>query len=407
MAAETKIEWCDHTFNPWRGCVHATLADDSPHPGCDHCYAETMSKRNPKALGVWGADGARVMAAPAYWKQPLKWNREAEAAGERRRVFCASLADVFEDWTGPILDSKGSELFIEPNSGNLYNREIHEGCNHLTMNDLRRQLFALIDQTPNLDWLVLTKRPQNVRRMWPAVVRQSENWFFDEAERKARGLDKAGPHKGTLTVVNGDRRNVWLITSVSDQVTADAAIPELLKLRDLTPVLGLSCEPLLGPVDLMYIAAPETSDGYLQPISPRTAINCMTGGSYAALGGGEVEYSGNGPLLNWVIVGGESGKGARPCNLAWIRSIVEQCKASGTACFVKQLGAHVRADIGGRDGFEWPEGTMLSRDPVDDDERARFALRDPKGGDWSEWPKDLRVREFPESVAAAAAGGWL
>lgn len=101
MAAETKIQWCHHTFNPWRGCTKI-------HEGCANCYAERDSKRFPKVRGVWGPMGTRVRAAD--WSEPIRWNAAAEAAGERRRVFCASLADVFEAWDGPIVDHKGGIL---------------------------------------------------------------------------------------------------------------------------------------------------------------------------------------------------------------------------------------------------------------------------------------------------------
>src|ERR1043165_5717693 len=89
MGAESKIEWCRHTFNPWRGCTKVSA-------GCAHCYAETRSKRNPKVLGIWGDDGTRPIGSDAYWKQPFAWDRASREAGERHRVFCASLADVFE-----------------------------------------------------------------------------------------------------------------------------------------------------------------------------------------------------------------------------------------------------------------------------------------------------------------------
>ncbi len=126
MGEGSKIQWTHHTFNPWRGCTHVS-------PGCEHCYAEALSKRNPAQLGTWGAGGTRVVASEAYWKQPERWNRAAEAAGERHRVFCASLADVFED---------RPEL-VEP----------------------RERLWRLIVATPHLDWLLLTKRPENIARL--------------------------------------------------------------------------------------------------------------------------------------------------------------------------------------------------------------------------------------------------
>ncbi|MEL6706075.1 MAG: DUF5131 family protein, partial [Bacteroidota bacterium] len=90
MAANSKIEWTHHTFNPWRGCAKVSQ-------GCKNCYAETLSHRNPGVLGEWGPHANRVIAAEAYWRKPLAWDRQAEAAGERHRVFCASLGDVFED----------------------------------------------------------------------------------------------------------------------------------------------------------------------------------------------------------------------------------------------------------------------------------------------------------------------
>jgi protein gp37 len=104
MAANSAIEWTDHTFNPWRGCTKV-------HAGCTNCYAEV--NYSVKMHGVkWGPNGTRVKLSHAGWKEPLKWNREAEAAGERRRVFCASLADVFEDWQGPILHRMTVMYFI-------------------------------------------------------------------------------------------------------------------------------------------------------------------------------------------------------------------------------------------------------------------------------------------------------
>ncbi len=120
MGANSKIEWTHHTFNHVRGCTKVS-------EGCKHCYAETLSKRNPKVLGMWGPQGTRVMASEAMWRQPLKWNEEARAAGERRRVFCASLADVFE---GPETCSKEAYRVIR---------------------SARVRLFELIINTPHLD----------------------------------------------------------------------------------------------------------------------------------------------------------------------------------------------------------------------------------------------------------------
>lgn len=136
MAENSKIEWTHHTFNPWRGCTKVS-------EGCKFCYAETMSGRNPGTLGIWGPRGTRVVAAESYWRQPLKWDKAAEAAGEQHRVFCASLADVFE---GP---------------------ESMPASEWPKVQAARAQLFGFIEATPHLDWLLLTKRPQNIARFSP------------------------------------------------------------------------------------------------------------------------------------------------------------------------------------------------------------------------------------------------
>lgn len=242
MAENSKIEWTHHTFNPWRGCTK--ISD-----GCKHCYAETLSKRNPATLGIWGDTGTRVVASDSYWKQPLKWNRDAEKTGERPRVFCASLADVFED--------------------------------RLELVAPRQRLFELIDRTPNLDWLLLTKRPENIKRLWPF------GWYDDQFTWA----------------------NIWLGTTVENQEQADTRIPELLRVP--AAVRFLSCEPLLEAVNL------------------RLTVDFI-GGSSAVK---DIASD-----LHWVIVGGESGPGARPMHTKWARSLRDQCLAAGVPFFFKQWG---------------------------------------------------------------------
>lgn len=290
MASNSKIEWTTHTFNPWRGCTKVSA-------GCANCYAETMSKRNPKVLGIWGDNGTRVVASESMWRWPVKWNQAAEKAGERHRVFCASLADVAEDRSDVEL--------------------------------ARWRLKKIICETPHLDWLLLSKRPENYLRLF---------W---------------GPE--------GWPSNVWVGTSVEDQQTADERIPHLLRVP--AAVRFLSCEPLLGAINLTP---------HLEEIthSDETSIETMT-------------------LVDWVIVGGESGPGARPCDIAWIRSIIGQCKAAGVPCFVKQLGSYAR--LRAHHMGSGPESDVLFR----------FETKHPKGGDCDEWPEDLRVRQFPTPQPAA------
>ncbi len=172
--------------------------------------------------------------------------------------------------------------------------------------------------------------------------------------------------------------NVWLGVSVEDQRTADERIPWLLQ----TPaaVRFLSCEPLLGPIDLtMALESFQTHDPMLNR---------------------------NPAPVHWVIVGGESGPGARPCDVAWIRSIKDQCKAAGVPVFIKQMGGYVvdlnDAGFEGDEPTAWPMDTDVSdRDNEWDYQGARIRIRlnDRKGGDWNEWPEDLRVREYPTKGA--------
>ena len=175
MARYSKIEWTDHTFNPWWGCTKVSSA-------CDHCYAEAWAKR--VGLDIWSAGKPRRFLSTAYWQQPHRWNREAEQNGLRARVFCASMADVFE-W------KKG-------------------------LSPWREQLWTLIEDTPFLDWLLLTKRPHLVRRLVP--------WGDEWPE------------------------NVWLGTTVENQRWADKRLPYLEE--SSAHVRFLSCEPLLDEVRL-------------------------------------------------------------------------------------------------------------------------------------------------------------
>ena len=343
MGANSKIEWTDHTFNPWRGCEHAVDAAGQVHPACQHCYAEAMSQRNPGTLGTWGsqaAGGVRVQAAESYWRQPLKWNAAAVLDGRRHRVFCASLADVFEDWQGPIVDSQGELIKHCHRCGKNGPDGIvcpHCGrsgpADNATMDDLRRELFKLIDATPYLDWLLLTKRPENIREhLERALILEQggdphdANFFAEHGEEE--------PHTDLASVLNewiaGDPpKNVWLGTSVSNQHTADVWVPRLLKCRDLCPLLFLSIEPLLGAVQLTRLHN-----------GPGETFNALTGEvtihrdrershTFRASDVGKI---------GWCITGGESGPHARVMRPEWERRIRDDCQAAGVPYFKKQWG---------------------------------------------------------------------
>ncbi len=302
MAETTKIEWTDCTFNPWIGCTKV-------HEGCRHCYAEAdMDHRRGRAR--WGPQGTRSVTSESYWKQPLAWNRKAEKEGRRLKVFCASLADVFEDWGGPMSDAQGRHMVHTPHGWHPEIDEQLEGASRVTMSDVRARLFALMDATPNLDWLLLTKRPENILRMWPE--RRDVAYIPEAGRMNDYGLNR--------------RENVWLLTSVSDQASADKQIPELMHCRNLSPVLGLSIEPLLGPINLNRKVL--IDDGrVVNFVDPLTGRYCFNGRDEPGM-----------DSLDWIIVGGESGPQARPMHPDWVRTIRDQCQAAGVPFFFKQWG---------------------------------------------------------------------
>jgi protein gp37 len=329
MAANTKIEWATHTFNPWRGCTKVSV-------GCANCYADTLSHRNPGVLGVWGPNGTRVVAAESAWREPLRWNRAAAKAGERHRVFCASLADVFE----------GPET--------LPRDVIKDG----RLRYARLRLFGLIEQTASLNWLLLTKRPQNITPILAEI--------FDDLELFPEKAGEWPTLMGRMLLEwlrDNPPDNVWLGTSVENQQTADERIPHLLRVPAAKRFLSM--EPLLGPVSLIP---------YLNSLS-------------------------------WVIVGGESGANARPMHPDWVRTIRDQCVKASVPLFFKQWGNYepVTPVYDGRDttlenGDEvivnYDGSIHNERDGQPNDPRAWFMRRVGKtaagrlidGQEWSEVP---------------------
>jgi protein gp37 len=333
MGDTTKIQWTDHTFNPWIGCTKV-------HAGCTNCYAEVQNARwgyngalPGRGSGTWGNGAPRHVTADANWKKPLQWARAAAKAGKRARVFCASLADVLDE-EAPIAAQYRLWDTI---------RSTADRCGHgiprwlceLSINDVG----GCSSIGGGLDWQILTKRP--------------ERWELIPADI---------------------RPLVWLGTSISDQKTANEWIPRLLKAQGFR-LRFLSIEPMVGPVVLPRICA--CGCGLEERAAVREAMNTP-----AALNRDQAEAGIKTTLgVDWVVVGGESGHGARPFDVQWARSIVEQCNTAGVPCFVKQLGARPLAGEVKRAGQMVP-----------------FVMRtaDKKGGDPSEWPADLRVRQFPE-----------
>ncbi len=235
MARNSSIEWTHHTFNPWWGCTKVS-------PGCQHCYAEAWAKR--VGANVWGSHSPRRFFGDSHWIEPLRWNDEAQRLGRNRRVFCASMADVFEA--------------------------------RAELNPSRERLWNLILETPWLDWLLLTKRPQNIERLSP--------WTADWPS------------------------NVWIGTTAENQTWADRRIPVLLQFPAARRFL--SCEPLLGPIDLSAWIGRQSRE--LFPI-------------------------------DWVIAGGESGSQARVMLPSWARSLRDQCSVANIPFHFKQWGHWVPA----------------------------------------------------------------
>lgn len=230
MGRDSSIEWTDHTFNPWWGCAKVS-------PACAHCYAESWARRVGQQL--WGEGSPRRFFTDQHWREPLRWNRDAEHQKRRKRVFCASMADVFEA--------------------------------RQDLNPWRNRLWTLIQETPWLDWLLLTKRPENAR----VLVPWRDSW----------------------------PPNVWFGTTVENQIHAKKRIPLLLAAPAITHFL--SCEPLLGPLDL----------------SPWFTQSTLSE-----------------KLIDWVIAGGESGPHARPMDPRWALALRDQCLSAGVAFHFKQWG---------------------------------------------------------------------
>ncbi len=285
-------------------------------PGCEHCYAETMAARF-SGEGQW-AEGFAT-------RSPARWTRKVELVPDA--------LDMPLRWREP------RRIFVNSMS-DLFHGALPD--------DAIDRVFRVMADAKQHTFQILTKR----------------------AERMAEYVDRRWAHgKGAIWE---PLPNVWLGVSVEDQQRADERIPHLL--RTPAAVRFLSCEPLLEAVNLrQYLLRPCTRCN-------GTASVPVAGGGQACPRCFDVGQFVDPDQIGWVIVGGESGHGARVHDLAWARQIVEQCRAAGVACFVKQLGARVEEEAEG----QWGVGNFTLR------------LKDKKGGDPAEWPADLCVREFPE-----------
>ncbi|HEU4344070.1 MAG TPA: DUF5131 family protein [Candidatus Binatia bacterium] len=322
MGEGTSIQWADDTHNFWRICTKVS-------PGCKNCYAETLLKNRRGEKWGKGAPRIRLKAFDA----PIRWNKKPWVCD-----LCGSRSAANRRDNGSCLNPLCP--YRDGSAGSFHRRRVFS----LSLGDWLDEevpiewladMLNVIHQCPNLDFLLLTKRP--------------ENWSPRMESIRLHGLDQ----KWVSTkwdMENQPPHNVWIGVSVEDQQRADERIPQLLKIP--ARIRFLSVEPLLGPVRLDFEWRNDLQrwDSAGRELEPRR--------------------------IDWVIVGGESGPGARPCKVDWIRSVRDQCKAAGVPMFVKQLGSNPH-----RNGEDESETTIL--------------LDHKKGGDISEWAEDLRIREFP------------
>lgn len=318
MADKTGIAWCDATWNPFRGCSRVSL-------GCKNCYAERIAAR---FSGINEhkpyRDASMAMTAADF---PFFGFAEMRQTGPR---WTGQVELIESQLEIPLRWRKPRRIFVNSMSDTFHERIPEEAID---------QIFAVMARRPQHTFIVCTKRASQAG----CYGRSKFGHFVHEYQAvPARTVSRIWP-----------LRNVILLASVEDQQRADERIPELLA----TPaaVRGISLEPMLGPVDLRrWLHWPTDSFSIPVPMS--------------------------GMRLDWVIVGGESGPGARPCNVEWIRDVVRQCREAGCPCFVKQLGA--------RPVGWWSNelGPAINRS----------TFRDRAGADPAEWPEDLRVREWPE-----------
>ena len=272
-------------------------------PGCAHCYAEARDKRHMiEPIDHWGKGAPRHHTSAAYWRQPLAWNKQSPARFDGPHTQFGPRPRVF---CGSLCD--------------VFDHEVNP--------EWRDQLFDLIYRCQNLDWLLLTKRPA-----------YAIGYLIGTSGAGAEAFKANFP-------------NVWMGVSIEDQPRADERIPLLLQIP--AKVRFLSVEPMLGEISLRWLSAWQRADA-----SPTGLLCDRTG----ATGHESTDEFDGARCLNWVICGGESGPHCRPMELAWARSLRDQCKTAIVPFWMKQLGGHPNS---------------------------RHRLED--------LPEDLRVRELPHA----------
>lgn len=368
----TNIEWTDRSWNPVVGCIKVSA-------GCAHCYAETMGKRL-KAMAV---------ADVAAGKNPGRKRHYIDAIDDKGR-WSGKLIPVPEALGDPLSWKKPSRVFV-----NSMSDLFHEDVPDWFIDDV----FASMALAPQHTFQVLTKRAGRMRAYFDALAARVQEWDGGEGETEEFLMESVADRE-TETIVGlkaiewlsfynarnlgWPLPNVELGVSVEDQSTANERIPHLL--RSPAALRFVSYEPALGPVDWTWI---EAANGWV--------IDALRGEWSRRADAGIDEPSAEechngGPRLDAIIIGGESGHGARPFDLAWARSTIAQCKAAGVAPFLKQFGSNAVAWDQYADGLGGITGGGG---------HLPWLTYDPKGGDPSEWPDDLRgFREWPAKGGA-------
>lgn len=326
MSDTTKIQWADATFNPWIGCTKVSA-------GCKNCYAENTTRaRVLRSQGheTWGKGAQRSRTSAATWRKPILWNQQP---------WICDACGMAHAMPGAICLTEGCECETRHNM-----RVFPSLCDWLDDEvpiEWLADFLKLIHDTPNLDWLLLTKRPEN----WLERMQSADCYFrVNGGEGDVQSWIKDWWEK------RKSPSNIWPGISAENQEMYD----ERWTVAQTIPakVLFVSAEPLLGPIRLNYVTR--------KP--------------------------------DWIIYGGESGPHSRPCSVEWIRDGVKQCQVAGVKAFVKQLGSNPFCE--NANDFEWPDDLELEQAGTAF-ASCRPLFKDKKGGDISEFPDDLKVREMP------------
>lgn len=377
MSGQSSIEWTDATWNPTVGCSRVS-------EGCRHCYAERMAARIANAAMARLREGRELTATQAAYVKVVRWERGGKAPADHEDKalpkWNGRVELIPEKLSEPLRWTKPRRIFV-----NSMSDLFHEGVSFEAI----AAVLGVISAARWHTFQILTKRPEVALRFFAwmkeqrpklasALVQAGGAWPSTErAVEPVLCMYYANVHYGVelpedcCAGVPWPLPNLELGTSVEDQPSADERIPRLLQCPAAAHVV--SYEPALGPVN--FCAVPDTAT--------RPAIFSAR---YSPLGD-----------LSGIFVGGESGPGARPLDVEWVRSTVRQCREANVPVFVKQLGA--RPFHGERDGFPHVQGDVTS--PLTSPDgfgRYYVTLNDRKGGDMSEWPEDLRIRELPKAL---------